>query len=74
MFWEAAVFLVCQLVYSCLSILDCPLWNCWAEGQLCQYQSGGNMIQEVPECFGSLQLEQFFCPQGLEVLHPGSGH
>ena len=31
-------------------------------------------ICPVPECFGSLQLEQFFCPHGLEVLQPGSGH
>ena len=31
-------------------------------------------ICPIPECFGSLQLEQFFCPQGLEVLQPGSGH
>ena len=58
---------------SCLSILECPLWNCCAEHEIKLYLMTCQ-LQEIPECFGRLQLEQFFCPQGLEVLHPGSGH
>ena len=27
-----------------------------------------------PECFGRLQLLQVSCPNGFDVLQPGSGH